>query len=56
MAEGEDLFGVGGDEDLIELGAGACSLVDPGKHGASGERAEDLAGETGRRETGGDDG
>lgn len=55
MAEVGDLVGVGGDEDAIELGAGAGGVVDPGEHGASGEIAEDFAGETRGGQTGGDD-
>jgi hypothetical protein len=55
VAEFGDLFGVGGDEDAVELGAGAGGVVDPGEHGASGEGAEDLAREAGGGQTGGDD-
>ena len=54
-AEVGDFFGVGGDEDLVELGAGAGGFVDPGKHGASGDGAEDFAGQAGGGEAGGDD-
>ena len=49
------LFGVGGDEDAVELGAGAGGFVDPGEHGAAGDGAEDLAGEPGGGEAGGND-
>ena len=38
------LFGVGRDQDLVELGAGASSFVDPCQHGASGDAAKDFAG------------
>ena len=38
-AEEGDFFGVGGDEDFVELGAGDGGLVDPGEHGASGDDA-----------------
>ena len=54
-AEVGDFFGVGGDEDLIELGAGFGGLVDPGEHGASGDGAEDFTGEAGGGEARGDD-
>jgi hypothetical protein len=54
VAEVGDLVGVGGDEDAIELGAGAGGFVDPGEHGAAGDVAEDLAGEAGGGQTGGD--
>ncbi len=56
QAERHDLVRVGGDEDLVERGACAGGLVDPGEHGAAGDLAENLAGETGRAETGGNDG
>ncbi|WP_433968972.1 hypothetical protein [Tunturiibacter gelidiferens] len=36
------------------MGAGTGGLVDPGEHRASGEGAEDLAGEAGGGEAGGD--
>jgi hypothetical protein len=55
MAEGGYFFGVGGDKDLVELGAGSGGLVDPGEHGFSGDGAEDFAGEAGRGEARGDD-
>ena len=55
VAEVGDFFGVGGDEDVVELGAGAGGLVDPGEHGASGDGAEDFAGQAGGGEAGGDD-
>ena len=54
-AEGGDLLGVGGDDDVVELRAGAGGLVDPGEHGAAGDLAQDLAGQAGGGETGGDD-
>ena len=43
-AEVGDFVGVGGDEDAVELGAGAGGLVDPGEHGPAGDGAEDFAG------------
>jgi hypothetical protein len=55
VAEFGDLFGVGGDEDPVELGAGAGGLVDPGEHGASGDSTEDFTGEACGGEAGGDD-
>jgi hypothetical protein len=54
-AELGHLLGVGGDEDFVELGAGAGGLVDPGEHGASGDGAEHFAGEACGGEAGGDD-
>ena len=54
-AEGCDLFGIGGDEEGVELGAGAGCFVDPGEHGAACDGAEDLAGKAGGGEAGGDD-
>lgn len=56
LGEGENFFGVGGDEDLIEERAAACGAVDPGEHGLAGDFAEDLAGEASGAEAGGDDG
>jgi hypothetical protein len=50
-----DFIGVGGDNDAVELGAGAGGLEDPGEHGPSGDEAKDLAGETRGGEAGGDD-
>jgi len=55
MAESGDLFGVGGDDDLGELGAGSGGLVDPGEHRASGDDAKDFAGQAGGGEACGDD-
>jgi hypothetical protein len=55
VAEIGDLVGVGGDEDFVELGAGAGGLIDPGEHGASGDGAKHFAGEARRGEAGGDD-
>jgi hypothetical protein len=54
MAELGDFVGVGGDEDAVELGAGAGGVVDPGEHGASGDGAEDLAGKARGGKAGGD--
>jgi hypothetical protein len=54
-AERGDLFGVGGDDDLIELGAGASGLVNPGEHGTAGDLAQNLARQAGGGETGGND-
>ncbi len=50
-----DLFGVGGDKDAGELGAGAGGLVDPGEHGFAGDGAKDFAGQARRGEAGGND-
>ncbi len=55
LAEVGDFVGVGGDEDAVELGAGAGGFVDPGEHGASGDGAKDFAGQAGGGEAGGDD-
>ena len=54
-AEFGDFVRVGGDEKLVELRTGAGGFVDPGEHGASGDGAEDFAGEARGREAGGDD-
>jgi len=56
LGEVEDFVGVGGDEDLIEEGAGAGGAIDPGDHGLAGNFAEDLAGQAGGAEARGDDG
>jgi hypothetical protein len=55
VAEIGYFIGVGGDEDMVKLGAGAGRLDDPGEHGPTGDFAEDLAGKTGGGEAGGDD-
>jgi hypothetical protein len=47
--------GVGGDDDAVELRAGAGGFVDPGEHGAAGDDTEDFTGETGGGEARGDD-
>ena len=54
-AEAGDFVGVGGDEDVVELGAGAGGFVDPGEHGAAGDGAKDFAGEAGGGEARGYD-
>jgi len=54
-AEVSDFVGVSSDEDFVELGAGSGGFVDPGEHGASGDGAEDFAGETRGGQAGGDD-
>ena len=54
VAEGSDFFGVWGDEDRVELGAGAGGVVDPGKHGAAGDFAQNFAWKTGGGEARGD--
>ena len=56
LGEVEDLVGVGGDEDLVEEGAGAGGAIDPGEHGLAGDFAEDFAGQAGGAEARGDDG
>ncbi len=55
VAEIDDLLGVGGDEDVIELGAGLGCGVDPGEHRAASDGAEDFAREAGGGEASGDD-
>ena len=55
MAESSDFVGVSGDKDLVELRASEGSLVNPCKHWATGDDAEDLAGEPRGGEAGGDD-
>ena len=55
VAQVGDLFGVGGDYDVVELRAGAGGGVDPGEHGLAGDLAEDLARQASRGEAGGDD-
>jgi hypothetical protein len=55
MAEGGDFLGVGGDQNVGQLRAGSGGLVDPCKHGFSGDGAEDFAGEAGGGEARGDD-
>ena len=54
-AELGDFVGVGGDDDVVELRAGAGGLVDPGEHGSAGDLAQDFAGQAGGGEAGGDD-
>lgn len=55
VAEVGDFVGVGGDDYVAELGAGAGGLVDPGEHGAAGDDAKDFTGETRGGEACGDD-
>ncbi len=55
VAEFGDFVGVGGDDDAVELGAGAGGFVDPGEHGPAGDDAKDFTGEPGGGEAGGDD-
>ena len=47
VAERGDFFGVGGDEDGVELRAGAGGVVDPGEHWPAGDFAKNLARESG---------
>ena len=44
LAEFSYFVGVGGDDDTIELGAGAGGFVDPGEHRASGDGQRTLRG------------
>jgi hypothetical protein len=55
MAEGGDFFGVGSDEDLVELGAGLGRLDDPGEERLAGDFAEELTGKAGGGEAGRND-
>ena len=55
MAEVENLGGVGGDDEVVELGAGEGGAVDPGEQGFAGDLAEDLAGKACGGEAGRDD-
>lgn len=50
-----DFFRVCSDENAVELRACAGGFVDPGEHGASGDAAEDFAGEAGGGQAGRDD-
>ena len=42
VAELLDFGGVGGDEDVVELGAGFGGAIDPGEQGIAGEGAEEI--------------
>jgi hypothetical protein len=55
MAQRDDFFRVGGDDDLVELRACARRRNDPGEEWASGDLAEDFAGQAGGGEAGGND-
>jgi hypothetical protein len=55
MAEAGDLFGVSGNQDAVELGTRARCIDDPGEQGTARYLAENLAGEAGGGEAGGDD-
>ena len=55
VAQGGDFFGVGRDEEVVELGAGAGGVVDPGEHGAAGDFAQNLAMQAGGGEARRDD-
>ncbi len=55
VAEAHDFFGVGGDDDLVEGGAGEGGLVDPVQEWLAGEREEDFAGQARGGKAGGDD-
>ena len=46
-AEVGDLLRVGGDEDLVELRAGARGIDDPGEQGTAGYLTEEFAGKAG---------
>jgi len=55
QAEVGDFFGVGGDDDAVELRAGGGGFVDPCEHRPAGDEAKDFSGEARGGETGGDD-
>ena len=55
IAEGGYFVGVGGDDDAVELRAGAGSLEDPCQHRFAGDGAKDFAGQTGGCQTRGND-
>jgi hypothetical protein len=55
VAESDDFFRVGSDEDLVELRAGAGGVDNPGEQRAAGDLAKDLPGQAGGGETGGND-
>jgi hypothetical protein len=46
LTEVGHFFGVGGDDDAVELRAGACGFEDPGEHGPAGDGTKDFTGET----------
>jgi hypothetical protein len=54
-AEGGDLGGVGGDDDVVERGAGLGGAVDPEQEGFAEDGAEDFAGKAGGSQARGDD-
>lgn len=54
-AKGENFFGIGGDEEIVQLGTGACGLDDPLEHRAAREGEEHFAGKARAGETGGND-
>ncbi len=54
-AEVGNFFGVCGDEDLVELRAGAGGVYDPGEERSAGDFPQDFARQAGRREAGRDD-
>ena len=55
LAEIGYFFGVGGDDDAIQLGACDGGFEDPGEHGAASNGAKDFAGEAGGGEACGND-
>ena len=55
VAEGLDFFGVGGDDYIVEGGAGFGRSVDPGEERLAGDGEQDFAGEAGGGQAGGDD-
>jgi len=55
LAEFGYFFGVGGDDDAVELRAGAGGFEDPGEHGPASDDAKDFTGQACGGETRGDD-
>ena len=54
LTEVGHFFGVGGDDDAIQLGARVGRFVDPCEHRPSGDGTKDFTGETRGGEAGGD--
>ena len=55
LAEVNDFVGVGRDEDVVELGAGAGGFDNPGEQGFAGDLAKNLARQASGGEAGWDD-
>ena len=55
VAEPGDFGRVGGDENVVELGAGFRGRIDPGQHRFTGDSAKDLTRKARRSQPRGDD-